>query len=129
MKVSYQFVCETVEVEVEEVWGEMLMDMDRKEYNNDHKETRRHASLDEIDQDDNCIPAKDNVEEEILQKESKNELLESLQHLTPEQLCLVKKVYFEGRTLVSIAIEEGVSKAAITYRMKVINEKLKKVLI
>ncbi len=56
MKVSYQFVCETVEVEVEEVWGEMLMDMDRREYNNHQTETRRHVSLHEIDQEENCLP-------------------------------------------------------------------------
>ena len=29
MKVSYQFAIETVEVEVDEIWGEMLMDMEQ----------------------------------------------------------------------------------------------------
>jgi len=129
MKVKYEFATESVDVEVDEIWGELLMDMDRREYNNDHKETRRHASLDELNLDDTLLPSKDNVEGEILRNEEMAELIGALEILTPEQLGLVKKVYFEGRTMASIAIEEGVSKAAITYRMKVINEKIKKILI
>ncbi len=129
MKVSYQFVCETVEVEVEEVWGEMLMDMDRREYNNQQSETRRHVSLDELNLDDTLLPSKDNVEDDILRKEEMAELVKALELLTPEQLCLVKKIYFEGLTMASVAIEEGVSKVAITNRMKKIHEKMKKVCV
>lgn len=126
MKVSYQFAIETVEVEVDEIWGEMLMDMDRREYNNDRKETRRHASLYELDQDDSCIPASDNVEDEILWKEEMAELINALEILTPEQISLVKKVYFEDRSRTEIAIDEGVSEAAIRDRLKRIHEKMKK---
>ncbi len=129
MKVSYQFVCETVEVEVEEVWGEMLMDMDRKEYNNDHKETRRHASLYELDQDDDCIPAKDNVEDEILRKEEMQALMQTLDQLTSEQLCLVKKVYFEGKSVNSVAEELGIDQSSVSHRLMRIRKKLEKVLI
>jgi hypothetical protein len=82
MKVSYQFANESVEVEVEEAWGELLMDMDRKEYNNDHKETRRHASLDELNQDDALSSRReDNREDEILRKEEMNELVKALEIL------------------------------------------------
>ena len=95
----------------------------------DRIEQGLHASLDELNLDDTLLPSKDNVEGEILRNEEMAELIGALEILTPEQLGLVKKVYFEGRTMASIAIEEGVSKAAITYRMKVINEKIKKILI
>lgn len=45
MKIQYKFVDETVEIEVEEDWGNLVIDLDRQEYNNNHTETRRHASL------------------------------------------------------------------------------------
>lgn len=45
MKIKYEFANETVEIEVDEEWGNLLIDLDRQEYNNDHAETRRHCSL------------------------------------------------------------------------------------
>ena len=36
---------ETVFIEIPDDWGEILIDLDRQEYNNNHKETRRHYSL------------------------------------------------------------------------------------
>ena len=46
MKIKYQFATETVEIEVSDDWGNLVIDLDRQEYNNDHKENRRHVSLD-----------------------------------------------------------------------------------
>lgn len=49
MQISYEFVTgEISEIEVDESLGELL-DFDRQQYNNDHKETRRHVSLDSMD--------------------------------------------------------------------------------
>ena len=46
MKIKYEFVNgETSEIEVDDSLGELLVDFDRQQYNNDHKETRRHVSL------------------------------------------------------------------------------------
>jgi len=45
MKIQYKFVDKTVEIEVDDDWGNLVIDLDRQEYNNDHAETRRHASL------------------------------------------------------------------------------------
>lgn len=45
MKIQYKFVNETISIDVPDDWGEILIDLDRQEYNNDHKETRRHYSL------------------------------------------------------------------------------------
>jgi len=46
MKIKYHFNTETIEIEVSEEWGEILVELDRQEYNINHKETRRHTSLD-----------------------------------------------------------------------------------
>jgi len=45
MKIQYKFIDEIVEIEVDEDWGNLVIDLDRQEYNNNHTETRRHASL------------------------------------------------------------------------------------
>ena len=45
MKIQYKFATETISIDVPDDWGEILIDLDRQEYNNDHKETRRHYSL------------------------------------------------------------------------------------
>lgn len=50
MRVRYEFVNgEWSEIEVEDSLGELLVELDRQEYNNDHRETRRHMSLDGMD--------------------------------------------------------------------------------
>ncbi len=46
MKIKYEFATETVEIEVAAEWGAVLKECDREEYNNNHKETRRHVHLD-----------------------------------------------------------------------------------
>ena len=129
MKVSYQFATESVDVEVDEIWGEMLMDMDRREYNNHQSETRRHVSLDELNLDDTLLPSKDNVEDEILGKEELKELVGALEVMTPEQLYLVKKIYFEGVSVNSVAAELRIDQSAVSHRLRTIRKKLEKVLI
>ena len=52
MKIKYEFVTGAVEVEVTDDWGTILVDLDRQEYNINHKETRRHCSLDAYNLDD-----------------------------------------------------------------------------
>ena len=47
--------------------------------------------------------------------------------ITPAQREPVKKVYFEERTFVSIAREEGVGESAIRDRIKRIHKKLEKI--
>ena len=58
MKVRYEFVTgEFTEIEVDDSLGELLVDFDRQEYNNNHKETRRHCSLDAYNLDDALFPS------------------------------------------------------------------------
>ncbi len=50
MKITYEFVTGEISgVEVDEHLGGMLLDLDRQQYNNDQKETRRHFSLNGMD--------------------------------------------------------------------------------
>ncbi|ADK13416.1 sigma-70 family RNA polymerase sigma factor [Clostridium ljungdahlii] len=64
--------------------------------------------------------------EETEHKEKIGRLRAAIGTLKPQQKELIKKVFFEKRTNVSIADEEGVTEAAIRNRLKKIYEKLRK---
>lgn len=129
MKISYEFVTgEISEVEVDDALGEMLLDFDRQQYNNDHKETRRHVSLDGMGYEGELFASADDTEGAAERREDMARLFSAMKALSPAQRELVEKVYFEGRSCASIAAEEGVDKSAISHRLKRIHKKLKKIL-
>ena len=128
MKIKYAFANETVEIEVSEDWGNILIDLDRQEYNSNHAETRRHCSLEAYNLDDALLPSDVDVEREVLEGLDNKALYNAIAQLQPQQQELVKRVYFGGEKIVAIAAEEGVSEAAIRNRLKKITANLKKVL-
>ena len=127
MKITYEFVTgEISEVEVDERLGGMLLDLDRQQYNNEQKETRRHVSLDGMDYEGELFASAEDTEGEAERREDMARLFSAMEVLSPSQRELVKKVYFEERTFASIAREEGVGESAIRDRMKRIHKKLEK---
>ena len=126
MKIKYEFANgEISEIEVDDNLGELLVDFDRQEYNNDHKETRRHVSLDGMDFEGEFFAAFSDTAEEAAKHEEATRLLRAMEALTPSQRELVRRVYFENEKIVDIAREEGVSHVAILDRLKRIYRKLK----
>ena len=129
MKIRYEFVNgEVSEIEVDESLGELLVDFDRQQYNNDHKETRRHVSLDGMDYEGELFTSAEDTEGELLRREDTARLMEAMKTLSPSQRELALKVYFNGKSVTSIAAEEGVDKSAISHRLERIHKKLKKLL-
>lgn len=130
MKITYEFVTgEISEVEVDERLGGMLLDLDRQQYNNDQKETRRHFSLNGLDYEGDLFASAEDTEREAEHREDMARLYSAMEALFPSQRELMKKVYFEERKIMDIAAEEGVSEAAIRNRLKKIYSRLKKFLI
>lgn len=64
--------------------------------------------------------------EETEHKEKIDKLRVAIETLKPHQKELIKKVFFEKRTNVSIAAKEGVSETSIRNRLKKIYENLRK---
>ena len=128
MKIKYEFADETIEIEVDENWGAVLIELDRQEYNNDHAETRRHCSLEEYNLDGNFVSNGSDVEDAFLISEDNKKLYAAIKKLEPRQQYLIEQVYFLGRKQVDIAAEEGVSHVAITYALQRAVKKLKKFL-
>ena len=126
MKVRYEFVNgEVSEIEVDDSLGELLVDFDRQEYNNDHKETRRHVSLDGMEYEGELFISEADTEGEVERREELAQLLRAMEALSPAQRELVQQVFFEKRKIVDIAREEGVSHVAIHDRLKRIYRKIK----
>ncbi len=127
MKISYEFVTgEISEIEVDEYLGGMLLDFDRQQYNNDHKETRRHVSLDGMDYEGELFVSVEDTEGAAERREDMARLFSAKAALSPAQRELVEKVYFEEQKIADIAAEEGVSHVAIVRRLNRIYEKLRK---
>ena len=109
MKIWCEFTNgEVSEIEVDEALGGLLVEFDRQEYNNDHKETRRHVSLNGLDYEGALFASPDDPAAEVLRREDAARLMRAMEALSPSQRELVLKVYFEGRSIVSLAAEEEI---------------------
>lgn len=127
MKITYEFVTgEISEVEVDESLGGMLLDLDRQQYNNDQKETRRHFSLNGMDYEGELFASAEDTERAVEHREDMARLYSAMEVLSQSQRELVKKVYFEERKITDIAHEEGVSKQSVHERVQRALKKLEK---
>jgi RNA polymerase sigma factor (sigma-70 family) len=63
--------------------------------------------------------------ETVFEKLEKEELIEAIKALEPQQQELVKDLFYKGMSMADIARRDGVDKKAITNRMKRIIKRLK----
>lgn len=125
MKIKYQFATETVEIKVTDDWGNILVDFDRQEYNIDHKETRRHCSLDAYNLDNALFPSDVDVVQDILKAEDDERLYSAITKLEPHQQKLIQQVFFEECGYTDIARSEGLDESAIRHATTRALKKLK----
>lgn len=110
MKIKYQFATETVEIEIDDNWGNLVIDLDRIEYNNDHKETRRHVSLDAALYEGDVFAAEDS---DLEQCADRIDLQRAIETLTEHQQRIIIGYYYEGLTYVELGRELGISEASV----------------
>ena len=114
MKIKYEFITgETVEVEVDDSIGKVVVELDRIEYNNEKKETRRHCALSAMKYDgewfltDKADPGSDiNLEKFGYENERLNKALRSL---SKKQREIYLAVYRDGYTITEYAEEKNIS--------------------
>lgn len=129
MKIRYSFVNETISIDVPDDWGEILIDLDRQEYNNDHKETRRHYSLEGKVYEGMDYAVEDPGLESLFAGPTDEERLRTaIQQLTPDQQEMVQAIYFENVSVNDYAARMGVTQSAISHRLQTVKKKLKKLL-
>lgn len=120
---------ETISIDVSDDWGEILIDLDRQEYNNNHKETRRHYSLEGKVYEGMDYAVEDSSLEALFAGPTDEERLRTaIQQLTPDQQEMVQAIYFENVSVNDYAARMGVTQSAISHRLQTVKNKLKKLL-
>lgn len=120
---------ETISIEIPDNWGEILIDLNRLEYNNDHKETRRHYSLEGKVYEGKDYAVEDPGLEALFAGPTDEERLRAaIQKLDPDQQAMIRAIYFEGVSVNDYAARMGVTQSAISHRLQTVKKKLKKLL-
>ena len=128
MKIKYAFATETVEIEVEDTWATVLIDMDRQEYNNDQKESRRHCSLNACDPEGQHISDDFDIEKALMDSEKRERLHKAIGRLEPSQQALIYALFFQGVGVSDYAKRCGISQPAVTQKKTRAIKSLKKIL-
>ena len=126
MKIRYQFANGDVsEIEVDDALGEVLLDLDRQEYNNNRKETRRHYSL-----ESRIYEGEDyGSEDENLRRFADLESIRSaMRELTSRQRICVYDYFFDGKKYTEIARELGIHESTVRESVRSALKKLEKYL-
>ena len=126
MKIKYEFATETVEIEVSEDWGTVLVDLDRLQYNNEKKESRRHCSLEAYGENHEEFYSDTDMFRNLVRKEQADSVCEAIAQLKPSHRELIHALYFEGVSNEEYARRCGVAPAAISQRKNTAIKKLKK---
>ena len=132
MIIKYEFLSkltdEVSEVEVSEELGRAMVEMEKDDFNNDRRETRRHCYMSELEENGHYIADESDLLDDILEAELHDALMTAIEKLQPQQKELLIRVYWSKELQKNIAAEEGVSESAISGRMKRIINSLKKFL-
>ena len=117
------------EIEVTDELYALHLELLQQEKRNHWKETRRHISLNYLTE--NGIDFEDKAADSLsayLRREDDERIHNAITKLLPEQQALIKKIFYEGKTITEIAKAENVGKSAIANRLTRIYIKIKKFL-
>lgn len=135
MRINYDFITgEKLEIEVDDSIGEVIIEMEKMQSRRNRAETRRHNSLEFMQENRDgyrLMQFADNraaVEQIIIHSDEKERLHRAIQKLDRKDSIIVKKYYFEDKTMVEIGKELGISVMAVSKRLKKIPDKIKKLL-
>ena len=143
MKIQYRSVTGIIEIEIDEEWGNRVLELDRADYNSDRRDHRTdhkyHRGM--------TITVEDAESEEyaglkrqrgqiksdellngIIRNEEHTKLHYAVDKLPVDQRELVKAVFFDGVKAVDYARTKGVSKAAVSQKLTRALKNLKKLL-
>jgi len=134
VKIKYTFLTgEIIEIEVDDCLGAEISEIEHRSNLKDRAETRRHHSIEGLGKRGvHFADPKSNVAAVIELKETIAELKSDLEKLRvailslqPQQQELIQKIFFEERSIASVAAEDGVNEAAVRNRMQKIFKRLK----
>lgn len=132
MKINYEFVTgERLELEVDDSIGEIVIEMEVSQSRRNRTETRRHNSLESMQEEQpghtprQFADEKVDIEQFIVDSEERERLHRAINQLEYRDALIVRRYYFENKTMEEIGREMGISAMAVSKRVKKIPEKLK----
>lgn len=126
MKIKYNFANEAIEIEVDEQWGDVLIDLDRREYNNNHSETRHHTTLHSRPDEGEWFSVEDADLAALFADETDEQRINrAIAQLKPKQQELVAALFFDGLTQAEYAMRKGISQQAVSQQLETVLKKLK----
>jgi len=136
MKINYEFVTgEKLEIEVDNSIGEIVIEMEVLQSRRNRAETRRHNSLESMQEQQpgqnpkQFIDEKVDIEQYVVDSDERERLHQAISKLEQRDALIVRKYYFENKTMEAIGKEMGISAMAISKRLKKIPDKIKKFMI
>ena len=115
----------TSEIEVTDELYILHLQLLQQEKRNHWKETRRHISLEYLNENgiDFASPSADLLSV-LIQQEDEKQIHKAIAMLSDKQQDLAEKVFFKRMTLTAIAKEQGVSQPANTQQLATVLKKL-----
>ena len=128
MKIEYRFVTgEKAAIEINGDFEEIILELDKEEYNWNRKETRRHKSLSLSDKSIENMSLSSDICDDVFKNIDKEKLHNAIPLLKPDEQELINKIYLNKANLSisDYAKLANVSQNAIKQRLKRIRKKLK----
>lgn len=129
VKIMYRFADGHVEeLKVEKEVAETLRELDRQEYNNNHRETRRHVTFD-CTEEKSWLAVDDQRLSRLLDgPPDEIRLRVAINQLEQHHRDLIIAIFYRGIKIVEYARLSGVSQSAISQQLSNAIKKLKKLL-
>ncbi|MDR0883418.1 MAG: hypothetical protein LBN05_02255 [Oscillospiraceae bacterium] len=123
MKYIYQSTTGTTEIEVDEQFHDLLLTMDREEFNSDRKHSRRYPiSLENCEYEGEWFEDKKSGMAEV---ESEMAVEDALYILTGQQRICFTEVCIKGRREVEVGGDLGLTHQAVSNHIRAAKKKLK----
>lgn len=129
VKITYRFADgHAEELEVEQEVAEALKELDRQEYNDNHRETRRHVTFD-CTEEKSWLAVDDQRLSRLLDgPPDEIRLRVAINQLEQHHRDLIIAIFYRGIKIVEYARLSGVSQSAISQQLSNAIKKLKKLL-
>ena len=117
----------TSEIEVTDEFYTLYAELVQQEKRNHWKETRRHISLENLNENgiDFASPAADLLSV-LIQQEDEKQIHKAMAALSDKQKRLVQAVFYEGKSLREIARQSDISHQALSKQLVTVYKKIKK---
>lgn len=127
-KYTYYFADGTKNtIEVEDKWFDILTEMDDQERKARYNYRRHNVPLSAFSYDgEKFIDPNGDIFVKLMQTVEREKFDKALDSLTDCQRKLFEAVYYEGKKIVDIALEQGVGQPAISNRLERIRNKIAK---